>query len=287
MSYQTLISATALYAMLDETLILDTRFQIADPSWGEKEYRLGHIPGAFYVHMNIDLADLSNPQKGRHPLPPAESFIAKLHAWGLSKNRQVVVVDQGGGMMAARAWWMIRHWLGHASTAVLDGGMTIWVEKGYPITHQLSEVKQNNDPALLKPHPDVIAHVSTLMPQALQPHLATYGIIDARAPDRFRGENETIDPVGGHIPSAINQFCGLNLTAEGRWKTPEELRETWEKTKNAVGQQAVVHQCGSGVTACHNWLAMEVAGIHPPQMQLYVGSWSEWCADSSRPIAKN
>lgn len=275
--FTTLISADEL-ASLSDVVVVDCRHDLMLLTAGRAAYEAGHIPGAVFADMEHELAgpkrDAGGVFKGRHPLPSQDDFIALLRRWGVNDDTQVVAYDAHGGMYAARLWWMLR-WVGHAAVAVLDGGMATW--KG-ELTTAPAAVKAPGKiaarPALVSTV-DAPALVANLTSQALQ-------VIDARAPDRFRGENETIDPVGGHIPGAKNRFFKDNLAADGRFKSPKALRAELA----VVGDPAkAVMQCGSGVTACHNLLALEVAGL--PGAKLYPGSWSEWSADSSRPVARD
>ena len=276
--FTTLISAEALAARLGDVILVDCRHDLMLPSAGRAAYEAGHLPGAVFADMEHDLAgpkrDADGVFQGRHPLPSQEDFIAVLRRWGVNDDSQVVAYDAHGGMYAARLWWMLR-WVGHAAVAVLDGGMATWQAE------LTTDPAPSRAPGNIAVRPALVATVdapalvANLSSQALQ-------VIDARAPDRFRGENETIDPVGGHIPGAKNRFFKDNLAADGRFKSPEALRAELAM----VGDPArAVMQCGSGVTACHNLLALEVAGL--PGAKLYPGSWSEWSADSSRPVARD
>jgi thiosulfate/3-mercaptopyruvate sulfurtransferase len=271
MSFQTLITNAELAARLGDpsVVIVDCRHDLAKPDWGREEYQLAHIPGARFLHIDADLSATLTGRNGRHPLPDAATFAQTLGRVGITNSTQVVAYDAQGGMFAARLWWMLRHWLGHEAVAVLDGGLDAWKKDGRPLTADLPEVTPATytlkTPRNVVDAAFVLAHLD-------QPGMT---LVDARAADRFRGENETLDPVGGHIPGARNRFFKDNLDAGGKFKSPGVLREEF---------RAVVHQCGSGVTACHNVLAMNVAGLHGGR--LYAGSWSEWCSDPSRPMAK-
>ncbi len=264
--------------------VIDTRFNLAQPDAGEQAFAAGHIPGALYAQLDRDLSAAKTGHNGRHPLPSPEAFAATARRWGLTPNTRVVVLDDQGGMFAARLWWMLR-WLGHEAVQVLDGGWKAWLAAGgeaavagtppiapLPAPGTWSATPQPNWLRLVD---EVLADVQG--PQALC-------LVDARAPDRFRGENETLDPVGGHIPGARNRFFQLNLQPDGRFKAPEALREEFTALLHNQALDTVVHQCGSGVTACHNLLAMAVAGL--PPTALYAGSWSEWCSDTARPVAQ-
>lgn len=279
--HTTLISATNLGERLaaapGSVLVFDCRFDLANTAAGETAYAAGHIPGAQYLHLDRDLSGPKTGSNGRHPLPERAKLIETLVAHGLTNGQQVVAYDAQGGMYAARLWWLLR-WVGHDSVAVLDGGLDAWQAAGQPLTKDI--------PAKTKGNFTAGAPLSvTTDTQAIQRNLTTHEltVVDARAPDRYRGENETIDPVGGHIPGALNRFFKDNLTADGRFKPAHTLREEFGALLSTTAPDRVVLQCGSGVTACHNLLAMEIAGLHGAS--LYGGSWSEWVADPSRPVA--
>ncbi|WP_114812907.1 sulfurtransferase [Paraburkholderia kururiensis] len=279
--YTTLISAANLKERLDaapgSVLIFDCRFDLADPASGEAAYAAGHLPGARYLHLDRDLSGTKSGGNGRHPLPDRAKLVDTLAANGLNEGQQVVAYDAQGGAFAARLWWLLR-WLGHDSVALLDGGLQAWEAAGLPLTKDAAPAAQGTFKAGAPLQ-------STVDAQALLRNLAQREqlVIDARSPDRYRGENETIDPVSGHIPGALNRFFKDNLGADGRFKSAHTLREDFAALLAGTAPDHVVLQCGSGVTACHNALAMEVAGLHGAT--LYPGSWSEWCADASRPVA--
>lgn len=279
--YTTLISAANLHERLaaapGSVLVFDCRFDLVDPAIGEAAYAAGHIPGAQYLHLDRDLSGAKTGKNGRHPLPDRAALVNTLAARGLNEGQQVVAYDAQGGSYAARLWWLLR-WLGHDSVAVLDGGLQAWEAAGYPLAQDVPQATPGNFKvgAPLQVTVDV---------QAVERNLSTHEllVIDARAADRYRGENETIDPVGGHIPGARNRFFKDNLGADGRFKSAHTLRDDFTAVLAGKTPGHVVLQCGSGVTACHNALAMEIAGLHGAA--LYGGSWSEWCADPSRPVA--
>jgi thiosulfate/3-mercaptopyruvate sulfurtransferase len=279
--YTTLISAANLHERLTaapgSVLVFDCRFDLADPAAGEAAFAAGHIPGAQYLHLDRDLSGAKTGKNGRHPLPDRQALVNALAARGLDEAQQVVAYDAQGGMYAARLWWLLR-WLGHDSVAVLDGGLDAWTAAGFALSKDVAQAKAGNFKAgaPLQVTVDVQAVVRNLSTHELT-------VVDARAADRYRGENETIDPVGGHIPGAVNRFYKDNLTADGRFKSAHTLREDFTALLPNTTPEHVVLQCGSGVTACHNALAMEVAGLHGAA--LYGGSWSEWCSDPSRPVA--
>lgn len=279
--YTTLISAGNLNERLNaaagNVLVFDCRFDLAAPDAGTAAYAASHIPGAHYLHLDRDLSGPKTGANGRHPLPDRAALVATLAARGLSAGQQVVAYDAQGGMFAARLWWLLR-WLGHDSVALLDGGLPAWQAAGLPLTQAVPLAAHGSFKAGAPLQVTVDA-------QAVERNLATRDLtlVDARAPDRYRGENETIDPVGGHIPGALNRFFKDNLTPDGRFKTAHTLRDEFGALLGDKTPEHVVLQCGSGVTACHNVLAMEIAGLHGAA--LYPGSWSEWCSDTSRPVA--
>lgn len=264
------------------TVVVDTSFDLADPAAGERSYREGHLPGAHYLHLDRDLADHTPAAdgrfRGRHPLPTREAFAATLTRLGITPATPVVVYDRQGAMFAARAWWMLR-WLGHREVAVLDGGLAAWRAVGGAL--------ESETPAAVAARPaygPAASLVPTVDAAALQAGLGRVRLIDARAPERFRGDIEPLDPVAGHIPGALNRPFKDNLDAEGRFLAPAALHAAFLPLLAGRPPAESVQQCGSGVTACHNLLAMERAGL--PGAALYPGSWSEWCADPARPVAR-
>ena len=278
MSYKTLVDPATLAAHVGDPdwLVVDVRHQLADVAYGERVYAEGHIPGAAFLHCDRDLSGAMTGSNGRHPLPAPERLAARLGEIGIGPQTQVVAYDDAQGMIAGRLWWLLR-WLGHERVAVLDGGLQAWQAANGALTSELPRLR----PA------SFVAKVRDSMVDAdyVQAFLQTSRmyLVDARSPDRFRGENETIDPVGGHIPGAVNRFFRENLQADGRFKPAAALRTEWLAVLAGASPEQVVHQCGSGVSACHNMLAMEIAGL--PGSRLYAGSWSEWCADCGRPVA--
>ncbi|MEP7327962.1 MAG: sulfurtransferase [Betaproteobacteria bacterium] len=277
--FTTLVSTTDLAGMHGDPalVICDLRHDLARPdSWGEDQFRAGHIPGARFVHLDSVLSGPKTGANGRHPLPTPEVAAAKFARLGIGQHSQVVLYDQGAGMFASRMWWMLR-WLGHDAAAVLDGGYAKWTAEQRPVATTTSPYA----PAEFKVR-KVIPHVDAA---GIRASIArrTLLVIDARAPERFRGETEPLDPVAGHIPGARNRPASLNLDATGTFKAPAVLRAEFDALLDGASADIVVHQCGSGVTACHNMLAMEVAGYSGTR--LYPGSWSEWCTDPSRPMA--
>jgi thiosulfate/3-mercaptopyruvate sulfurtransferase len=279
MTHTTLISAADALA-LTGAVFLDCRFDLADPSAGERAYAAGHVPGAFYLHLDRDLCGPTREDdgrfRGRHPLPERSAFAARLGALGIAPSTQVVAYDAQGGMVAARLWWMLR-WLGHRAVAVLDGGLPAWVAAGGATTTDAPAATDAGAyPASAQPAMPVIDA------DALLSDLGRVALIDARAGERFRGEVEPLDSAAGHIPGATNRFFKDNLGPDGRFKSAEALRT--ELAPLVAGRDPVVHQCGSGVTACHNLLAAAHAGLGDGV--LYAGSWSEWSADPARPRAE-
>ena len=274
MSYRTLISAEELKALQGEVVILDCGFDLADTAAGEKAYGAGHLPGAVYVHLDRDLSGAKTGRNGRHPLPQRETFAAAAGRWGVAPGVQVVAYDAQGGPYAARAWWLLR-WLGHDAVAVLDGGPAAWTSAGGALSTDMPAPKPR------APYPAAAPAMPTLDADTLLSRLGRVTLIDARAAERFRGDVEPLDPVAGHIPGATQRFFKDNLQPDGRFKSAAQLHSDFAAL--GAGQDAV-HQCGSGVTACHNLLAMAHAGLG--DTTLYPGSWSEWCSDPSRPVAK-
>lgn len=258
--------------------ILDCRHDLTLPDWGAQAYREAHIPGALFAHLDRDLSGPVTPATGRHPLPSIEQFTETLSRWGIDEHVQVVAYDQWSGTYAARLWWMLR-WLGHTRVAVLNGGFGAWQTARFPVTAEPGQ----RDRRPFIPKPDKAA-VLTTEEVARQLREGTITLVDARAADRFAGENETIDPVAGHIPGARNHPYTRNADAQGRFLTPEELRKQWSQTLRGDSPQRVVSMCGSGVTACHNLLALQIAGL--PGGRLYAGSWSEWIRDPNRPVER-
>ena len=279
MNYTTLISVPDLSKQLDrpDLVVFDCRHELTNPECGPKAYAESHIPGARFAHVDRDLAGPLTGKNGRHPLPDPNLFIAWLGRMGVANGSQVVCYDQAGGTYAARLWWMLR-WLGHRQVAVVDGGWQAWTGAGHPVTKDLPTPK----PVKFSGKPDRSwVDAATVVKQLDSPDMV---LIDARSNDRFHGRNETIDPVAGHIPGAVNRFFKDNLNAQGFFKSPEQLGAEFATLVGEAAPTKVVHQCGSGVSACHNLLAMEIAGIKGTR--LYPGSWSEWIADPSRPVAR-
>ncbi|HEV2272227.1 MAG TPA: sulfurtransferase [Steroidobacteraceae bacterium] len=287
-----LITPRQLAARLEdrELAVIDCRFDLMRPQWGHEAYAGARIPHALYAHLDHDLSGKTSASTGRHPLPPVDDIAARLGQWGIDSQVQVVAYDQGSGAHAARLWWLLR-WLGHAKVAVLDGGLAAWQEERLPLdTTPLVDgaAQVPGRPARrFDPRPVAEMVVSTTELEQLiasgQIACADVVLVDARGADRFAGRNETIDPVAGHIPGARNHPFTGNLDAAGRFVDRGTLRQHFAKTLAGVPPDAAICMCGSGVTACHNLLAMEVAGLQGAR--LYAGSWSEWIRDPKHPIA--
>ena len=279
MNWTTLVDAGALHRALDEDAlrIVDARFALAEPAAGSLAYMHSHLPGAVYAHLDRDLSDVTKAGLGRHPLPDPDTFIRRLGEWGITPAHQVVVYDAGdGSMAAARMWWMMKL-LGHERVAVLDGGLAAWRELGFPETDVLPEPPQaprypaSFDVASIVSAEDVLGRLDE----------DSGWLFDARAAERFRGEVESIDPVAGHVPGAVNRPFMLNLR-DGRFKPAAELREELFALLAGRDPTSTVMMCGSGVTACHLLLAFEHAGLHGGKV--YAGSWSGWISDPLRPF---
>ena len=276
--YSLLVSVRELAVHLHDPAwrIFDCRHDLTNPAFGELTYAQAHIPGAQFLHLDRDLSGETTGRNGRHPLPERSAFASRLGALGVDQSNQVVAYDDAGGMFAARLWWMLR-WLGHDEVAILDGGLQAWLSAGMALSHETVQVV----PAHFVPQQGAQPVVANDVAARLGKRDSI--LIDARSPDRFRGESEMLDPVGGHIPGARNRCFRDNLGADLRFKPAEVLRSDFAVLVGTADPATVIHQCGSGVTACHNLLAMEIAGLSGSR--LYAGSWSEWCADASRPIA--
>ncbi|MGH8362242.1 MAG: sulfurtransferase [Gammaproteobacteria bacterium] len=280
MYYSTLIGAEALARHLDSGWsVFDCRFALSNPSAGEHAYATGHIPGARYLHLDRDLASAVTPASGRHPLPEPGVLAAKLAAAGVSAGTQVVAYDDAAGAFAARLWWLLR-WLGHPQVAVLDGGWPQWLREARPVSH---EPPARSAPGDFRARPDDRMWLSSGLVRQ-RAHAGIGRLLDARAAERFRGEQEPIDAVAGHVPGAVNLPYLGNISGDGRFKSAEALRTRFMAALDGAAPAETVCMCGSGVTACHNLLAMEVAGLSGGR--LYAGSWSEWIRDSSRPVAR-
>jgi thiosulfate/3-mercaptopyruvate sulfurtransferase len=265
--------ATGELARHPEWRVFDCRHDLVKHELGEQQYRESHVPGASFADLGRDLSAPMSGSNGRHPLPDAQAFIAWLGRQGLKPTEQVVAYDGGPGAMAARLWWMLR-WVGHDKVAVLDGGFAKWVKEGRQVTAAVPAFPATTYPGKIRPQ--LAVDVSYV-----QSHLREITLLDARAPARWRGESEPIDPVAGRIPGSLNRFSNDNLQPDGTFKRPEVLKHEFLSVLGTRKLAAIVNTCGSGVAACHNLLAMEIAGLKGGR--LYAGSWSEWIADSARP----
>lgn len=276
-----LVSTQALSEHLHDPtwVIFDCRHDLMDTAKGERVYREGHIPGAHFAHLDTDLSGEKTGKNGRHPLPSPQAFIAFLARHGVSNDSTIVAYDDMGGQFASRLWWLAR-WVGLRNINLLDGGINKWLADGRALSQDVP--RPTTRP--LAGHADarMVISADELLPRLRDTDSGSFALIDARAPERFRGEVEPIDPVAGHIPGALNRFYKENLNADLTFKSREELASAFQTMVGPVGQAEVVHQCGSGVTACANIFAMHYAGF--PLTTLYAGSWSEWISDSSRPI---
>lgn len=275
--FTTLIEAEALVRLVEtaEVMLFDCRFDLADPAAGRRAYADGHIAGAVHLSLDDDLSGRPTGQDGRHPLPDRRWFAGRLASLGLRQGQQVVGYDASGGIYAARLWWMLR-WLGHADVAVLDGGMEAWTAAGHALTQGEPVLTPGDFEAVEGVEPVVVGEVMSNLTRR------EWQIVDARSPHRFHGGADPLDAVAGHIPGAVNRFFRDNLDSAGRFKSPQALRQEWDRVAGSVPPEEMVHQCGSGVTAAHNLLAMDVAGL--TGSRLYPGSWSEWISNPSRPI---
>lgn len=261
--------------------VLDCRFELTQPGWGASVYRQGHIPGALHADLETDLSGPVFAGSGRHPLPDPAVLAETFGRWGIDQSVQVVAYDQGAGAYAARLWWLLRS-LGHQAVAVLDGGFAAWQHAGLALEVDF----RPRAPRRFVPRQEPSGVVTTRELEQTLGEIARGAavLVDARSAERFRGENETLDPVAGHVPGAVNHPFTTNLDASGRFLPAQELRSLWERRLGPLQPQQMIAMCGSGVTACHNLLAMDVAGL--PGARLYAGSWSEWIRDPLRPVAR-
>jgi len=274
----TLVDVRTLGRHLDDPawVVVDCRFTLTKPEAGRLAYEVSHIPGARYAHLEDDLSSPVTPTSGRHPLPDPVRLSARLGTWGIDARKQVVVYDDTCGAMAARLWWLLR-WLGHDAVALLDGGLPRWQRAGLPISTDTPHITQTKFVARL--NHQLLADVSEVERAAANGLL----VLDARAEERFTGEIEPLDRVAGHVPGARNAPYDDNLDLSGEFSSDEALREHYGALMGRTPPGKVIHMCGSGVTACHNILAMEHAGLRGAR--LFAGSWSEWIADPNRPVA--
>jgi thiosulfate/3-mercaptopyruvate sulfurtransferase len=280
MSFTTLITTEELAGLANgtQTAIVDCRFSLHDTRKGREAYLEAHIPGAVYAHLDRDLSGtVVTGQTGRHPLPDPDVFSGVLSRWGIGNDTRVVVYDDMGGAFAARLWWMMK-WLGHEHVAVLDGGWQAWLAEDRPVCTGME-----NRPSrtfIAKPRLELVADAAMVNKVRCDPNAL---LLDARGEDRYRGENETIDPVAGHIPGALSTPFVDNLSADGHFLTRNELRKRFQPLQDEANVEDMVIYCGSGVTAAHNILAMAHAEMG--MARLYPGSWSEWINDPARPVA--
>jgi thiosulfate/3-mercaptopyruvate sulfurtransferase len=276
--FTTLISTDDLVSLPldDNCAIVDCRFDLADPGAGEREYERAHVPGAVYAHLDRDLSGAKTGWNGRHPLPRVEDLAERFGAWGIRDDVQVIAYDGTTGMFASRLWWLLRY-LGHDAVAVLDGGWARWIREGRDT--RPGRERRAAATFTARPRPGMLASVDDVVAALSDPGVR---LVDARAPERYRGETEPLDRLPGHIPGAVNRHYQLNVAADGSWRPDDELRDEMRDMLADVAPGRVIAYCGSGVSACHNLLALERAGL--PGARLYPGSWSEWSADPSRPV---
>jgi thiosulfate/3-mercaptopyruvate sulfurtransferase len=277
--YRTILSVAELSRHLDapDWAVIDVRYDLADHDAGRRAYLEGHIPGAQYADLGRDLSDPPSAERGRHPLPSVEAMAATFGRLGIDRGVQVVAYDARNGMYAARLWWMLRY-LGHEDVAVLDGGLDAWARTGFAL--RSGEERRSPRRFVPKLRPDRRADTAEVDASRVDP---TRFVVDSRSADRYRGENETIDPVAGHIPGARNHFFGANVDSQGQFRSPAELAGSFAELLGDREARDAIFYCGSGVTACHNLLALEIAGMSGAR--LYPGSWSEWIGDRSRPVS--
>jgi thiosulfate/3-mercaptopyruvate sulfurtransferase len=282
MVYQTLINAAELVQKLaaPDWAIIDCRFSLDAPERGHQDYLQAHIPGAIYAHLNEDLSgDIVPGKTGRHPLPAPETFARVVSNWGIDAQVQVVAYDaNGGSMAAARLWWMLR-WMGHEAVAVLDGGWQHWQQAGYPVATGME--RRAARPFTPQVRSEFVVTADDVLARLHDPNFC---LVDVRSRERYRGEQEPIDPVAGHIPGAINAPFAETLDAAGSFLPPEALRTYFQRLLRNTPPERAIFSCGSGVTSAHTLLALAHAGLGDGR--LYAGSWSEWITDPNRPIAK-
>ena len=280
MSYKTIIKSEDLILNIDnrDFVIFDCRCDIKDPNFGIESYLEGHIKNSIFVDINVDLASKKTSKSGRHPLPDPELLVQKLSQWGLSSEKQAVIYDDANGAFASRMWWTLR-WLGHEKVALLDGGLGQWIKKKGKLVKDQTSFERSN----FKPNINDNLHVMIDEVEDAQYKMDRL-IIDARSKKRYSGVEDPVDPIAGHVPGAISHPFNENLSKDGTFKTSSELRLMYGKLLGDSKVSNVISMCGSGVTACHNILAMEIAGFLG--VKLFVGSWSEWITSPNRPIAK-
>ena len=278
MIYKTIISVDDLKKNIhnEDFLIFDSRCDIKDSGYGIDSYTEGHIENSIFIDVDTDLASEKRPGTGRHPLPDVSSFSEKLSHWGMSNNKQVVVYDDAGGAFAGRLWWMLK-WLGHEAVAVLDGGLNSWVKDGNKLVTTPTIFEKSHFEANVQEN--MIATVKDVEEAQFKMNSI---LLDARSKERYEGLNDPVDPIAGHVPGAISHPLGTNLDRTAKFRTKEDLKHNFSKIANDIGDREIISMCGSGITACHNILALEICGIR--NVKLYVGSWSEWITDSNRTI---
>jgi thiosulfate/3-mercaptopyruvate sulfurtransferase len=273
--YQTLISVEEAKRLGSNVIFVDCRHQLGKPAWGKHQYNLGHLPQAQFAHIDHELsAPVITGKTGRHPLPTPESLVALFSKLGIGATNQVVAYDQDNGMFAARLWWLLRA-MGHVNVAVLDGGYAAWVDSGGTVENTRPELVETIFAGQWQPH---IVDSNNVLANLEKPNRV---LIDARLPARFKGLEEPIDRKAGHIPGAINLPFNENM-ANGVWRSKEDLKAQFKELLDSALNHEIVCYCGSGITACHNILAMVHADL--PEPLLYAGSWSEWIVDDARPV---
>jgi len=281
MTYKTIINADNLIEIIDSDnlVIFDARCDIKDSSYGIDAYNDGHIPNSIFIDIDNDMSSTKGPSTGRHPLPDPDELAEKLSQWGVDNSQQIVIYDDAGGAFAGRVWWIMR-WMGHKDgVAILDGGLSGFLSAGGKLTTKQRSRSRSQYEYNCKN--DMFVSTEEVIEAQYKVDTA---LIDARSKERYLGIKDPVDPVAGHIPGALSQPLGNNLTAKGYFKSPEELKLIYSKLLGDIESDKIISMCGSGITACHNIIAMEIAGIK--DVRLYVGSWSEWITDSQRPIAK-
>lgn len=278
----TLVDTDFLNSKLGEVIVIDLRHQLSDPQWGEARYREAHIPGARFVHLDRDLSGPLSGKNGRHPLPPRQEFLELALRLGIDGTRQVVVYDQDIGAFAARLWWMINKWIGLNCAALLDGGFAAWTQANLPAESDESPAGAGVSSAVNGAASADHSPVVTMDEVRANIDRPAFLVVDARGVERYLGEVEPMDAVAGHIPGALNRPFATNIGSDGRFKASDALRQEWLGLLEGRAPGEVVHHCGSGVTACHNVLAMEHAGLSGSR--IYSGSWSEWCTHPDNPM---
>lgn len=287
-AFSTLIDVADLNELINDSekasalVIVDARFSLADPDYGRSNYEQAHLPDAFFADLDRDLSRPASAGEGRHPLPDIADFANLLGRFGVTESSQVVVYDDARGGVAGRFWWMLRHWCGHQNVAVLNGDYRAWVAAGLPVSTDIPPPQSAHFVARV--NADAMIEIDAIERISADPVGSGWQLADARTAQRFRGEEEPIDPVAGHIPGSINLPLSENLDKNGRFLNPEQLRQRFAQLAGGTSEK-VIHSCGSGVSACHNLLAMDIAGL--TGSKLYVGSWSEWIRDPARAIGRD